>query len=184
MESAVRVSRSLQAKRWFHIGFVILSALLGATSFFVVAPQASGLGLIAADPISLAVCAGFAVVYGVASNKLVVQRGWQLSGFAALSFLLGSFSMVWVYPAEERFATPSTKITTSPRHYVERCVIGFDQKDRVEVSPRAKLFFDLFQPAQWLITIWFHDRGGSYSFHAKTSDLQVDCLTSLVIPDR
>ena len=94
MDCAVRVSRSLQAERWFHIGFVILSAALGATSFFVVAPQASGLGLIAADPISLAVCAGLAVVYGVASNKLVVQRGWKVSGFAVLSFLLGSFSSI------------------------------------------------------------------------------------------
>lgn len=184
MDGSVRVSRSMQTERLLHVGFIVLSMILGAATFFVVAPQASGLGLVGADPISLIICVGIALVYGIASTKLVARINWQISSVAAISLILGATSMVWIYPAQERYATPGTHITASAKQYVERCVAGFNSNDRVHVSPRAKLFFDAFQPAQWLITIWFHDRGGSYSFYANTSDLVADCQNSLAIPGR
>ena len=174
----------MQPERLIFGGIILLSPLLGATSFFVVAPQASGLGLIAADPVSLLICTGFSLAYGVGLKKLVAKVSWGLSSVAMLSFIVGAASMVWIYPAQERYAAPSSQTEALAKQYVARCVEGYHPDDEVAVYPRARLFFDGFQPSQWNISVWFHERSGSFSFHMYTPDMHADCRDDLIIPGR
>lgn len=174
----------MQPERLLFGGIILLSPVLGATAFFAVAPEASGLGLIAADPVSLLFCVGFAVAYGVGLKKLVAKVSWGLSSAAVLGFIVGAASMVWIYPAQERYAAPSSQTETLAKQYAARCVEGYHPGDRVTVSPRARLLFDAFQPSQWKISVWFHDRGGSFSFYLYTRDLRAECRDDLIISGR